>query len=250
MDEFGFIILRHVNNKTTNNYWQNCYKCIRKFYPKRKIIIIDDNSNYQFITNIELYNCFIIQSEYPKRGELLPFIYYLKYKFFDKAVILHDSVFINTFINFNIKENYKFIWDFSHQWDNTINDIKLIKVFKNQDLLQFYKNKDLWRGCFGGMCIISYNYLLAIDNHYPFQKLINIIITREDRCSFERILGCLLSKLNKSKPLLGDIHKYCKWGGDSRGIGLDKWMWKPRNDKIHQIINNKHLPIIKIWTGR
>ena len=33
-------------------------------------MIIDNNSDYQFITNKELYKTHIIQSEYLKRGEL------------------------------------------------------------------------------------------------------------------------------------------------------------------------------------
>ena len=69
----GFIILRHVNNAVTNEYWIYSYNCIRKLYPENEIMIIDDNSKYQFVTPINLYKTSIIQSEYPKRGELLPY---------------------------------------------------------------------------------------------------------------------------------------------------------------------------------
>ena len=41
-------MLRHVNNKLSNQYWIHCIQCIRKFYPENKILIIDDNSNYDF----------------------------------------------------------------------------------------------------------------------------------------------------------------------------------------------------------
>jgi hypothetical protein len=93
---FGFIILRHVKDDITNTYWLRCYNCIRKYYPENMIIIIDDNSNYDYITNIDLYKTKIIKSEYHGRGELLPYYYYLHNKFFDKAIILHDSMFIAT----------------------------------------------------------------------------------------------------------------------------------------------------------
>jgi hypothetical protein len=58
-------------------------------------MIIDDNSKYSFITTKLLYNTTIIQSEYTKCGELLPY-YYLHNKLFSTstAVIIHDSVFI------------------------------------------------------------------------------------------------------------------------------------------------------------
>jgi hypothetical protein len=54
MTELGFIVLRHVNDETTNQYWIHCYNCIRKYYPENMILIIDDNSNYDFVSNNEL----------------------------------------------------------------------------------------------------------------------------------------------------------------------------------------------------
>ena len=98
---YGFIILRHVNNELTNLYWNRCVRLLRKFYPLKKIIIIDDNSNYEFIKEfVPLENIEIIQSEYPKRGELLPYIYYLKYRWFENAVIIHDSTFFHKRVQF------------------------------------------------------------------------------------------------------------------------------------------------------
>ena len=50
---FGFIVLRHVNNKESSKYWKICYGRIRKYYPEVQIILIDDNSNYDFIKKEE-----------------------------------------------------------------------------------------------------------------------------------------------------------------------------------------------------
>lgn len=249
MENYGIIMLRHVNNKLTNNYWQTSYKCIRKFYPNIKIVIIDDNSNYKFITKMPLVDCLVIQSEFPKRGELLPYLYFLKFKFFQKAIIIHDSVFINKNINFNVNR-YRFIWDFDHTWNNRDDEIRLLKIYNDPKLIEFYNNKHLWKGCFGGMTIIDYDYLVLVDNFYPLYKLLDLVITRENRCSFERVIGCLLCKFCRREPLLGNINKYCKWGGDSRGVGLDKWLWLSDSPKLSQFKKNRHLPIIKIWTGR
>ena len=82
MSNFGFIMTRHVNSATTNNYWNQSIRCIRRLYPDTKIVVIDDNSNYEYITEETLYKTTIINSEYPKRGELLPYIYFLKKKLF------------------------------------------------------------------------------------------------------------------------------------------------------------------------
>ena len=84
MDTFGFIVTRHVNSELTNKYWNHCVKLLRTLYPLRKIVIIDDNSNYDFVKpEFNYKNLQVIQSEYPGRGELLPYYYYIKNKFFD-----------------------------------------------------------------------------------------------------------------------------------------------------------------------
>ena len=46
---YGFIITRHVNSEKTNNYWNNNVKLLRGLYPSSKIVIIDDNSNYDYV---------------------------------------------------------------------------------------------------------------------------------------------------------------------------------------------------------
>lgn len=231
--KYGFIILRHVNSKLTNNYWNNCYKSIRKHYPDNLIIIIDDNSDYAYITEQQtVYNTTIIQSEYYGRGELLPYFYYLQNKLFDTAVILHDSVFINTYIDIRV-DKYKMLWDFEHDWDQIEDETNMINLFNDAELLAFYENKRLWTGCFGGMSIITHDYLTYVNNKYDISKLLNVVKNRYNRCSFERVIACLLQKNEKKEVLLGNIHKYCKWG-----ISME------------EADNYKHLPLVKVWTGR
>ena len=104
--DFGFIILRHVNSKQTDFYWKESYKCIRKLYPKQKIIIIDDNSNYKLVSKFKTENCEVVQSEYPARGELLPYFYYARNPWFSRAVIIHDSVFIKKKVPIEEIEKY------------------------------------------------------------------------------------------------------------------------------------------------
>jgi hypothetical protein len=92
MDSFGFIITRHVNSEKTNKYWNHCVKCLRTFYPQKKIVIIDDNSNPSFLkAEFNYINVQVIQSEFNGRGELLPYYYFLKNKFFKNALIIDFS---------------------------------------------------------------------------------------------------------------------------------------------------------------
>ena len=69
MNSFGFIITRHVNSEKTNKYWNHSVKLLRTLYPYRKIVIIDDNSNQEFVKADHDYkNIQLIQSEFPGRA--------------------------------------------------------------------------------------------------------------------------------------------------------------------------------------
>ena len=109
----------------------------------------------------------------------------------------------------------------------------MIKLFNNQELLNFYNNKTLWVGCFGSMSIITHDYLTSINDKYKISLLLDKIVTRHNRCSFERVIAVLLQINSKQPILLGNIHKYCPWG-----ISYE--------DKE----KHNNLPIIKVWTGR
>lgn len=237
MTELGFIILRHVKDKNFNKYWQKSYECIRKFYPENKILIIDDNSNYDLIDtyyeNYKLYKTKILRSEYKGRGELLPYYYFNRLRCFDVACIIHDNVFINKNIDFST-DDYKFIWDIKdHQWDQIEDEYKMLSQFKDNNLLKFYQNKKLWNGCYGGMSIITHKCLQDINKKYDLSILLSFVTNRYHRMSFERVLGCLLQYYKKNDSLYGHIHDYCKM---------------EVNANINDI--DYSLPIIKLWAGR
>jgi hypothetical protein len=233
---FGFIVLRHVSSVSNDIYWKMSYKHIRKYYPENLIIIIDDNSKEEYIDKEfekTIYKTTIIASEYPGRGELLPYIYFSRLKFFDTAVIIHDSVFINSIINIDV-ETYSILWTFSHTWDEPINEINLLsKLDNSEELVNFYRQKDKWLGCFGGMSIVNYEYVNFLNNRYNFSRLIDHIKNRYDRMRFERVIACILQFQAPFKTSFGRIHSYCEYGITLKEI-----------DKI------KHLPVIKVWVGR
>jgi hypothetical protein len=234
MEQIGFIIVRHVTNELTNRYWNHSYDCIRKYYPEYSIMIIDDNSDYKYVTERTLYKTTVINSEYPGRGELLPYYYYVHNKLFDIAVILHDSVFVNTYIDMNLTNcKYKLIWEFEHDWDQIEDERLMISLFNDKELSSFYENKHLWKGCFGSMSIIRHDYLTYINHKYDISKLLYCVLNRYNRCSFERVIACLLQKNEQKITLLGNIMNYCRWG-----ITFDE------KDYYN------YLPLLKVWTGR
>lgn len=98
MESFGFIIIRNVSNLSHNNLWKECYSCIRKFYTN-KIVIIDTGSIRQYLDIIPLENCVIVFNEEPNKAMISAYYHLYNKKFFDKAVILQDSVFILSLSN-------------------------------------------------------------------------------------------------------------------------------------------------------
>ena len=124
-----------MNSEKTNKYWNECVRCIQKFHWGIPIVIIDDNSNYDFIKSEQEYqNVSVVQSEYPKRGELLPYYYFFKNHYWENAVIIHDSVFIQTRVPYiKLKTNVLPLWHFGgvHRNENKIQCSRIVNHLKN-----------------------------------------------------------------------------------------------------------------------
>jgi hypothetical protein len=265
-NNYGFIITRHVNSETTNKYWNQCVKLIRTFYPLKPIVIIDDNSYSQFIKADEEYsNITIIMSEFPGRGELLPYVYLLKYKWFPSAVIIHDSVFIHKRIPFEkLTVPALPLWHYHYDRENIQNILRINRALKKSHILHrkladiphpqtklvnsfgiippINSNNDIYL-CFGGQCYIQLQFLEKLEHKYNISNLTSAIHNRPDRCSFERILGALLCeecpKLRKIHSLFGNIMRH-----------PHAFQYK-YDDYTNDLNNRKKIcPFIKVWTGR
>jgi len=244
---FGFIITRHVNNYNTNKYWNHNIKLIRTYYPNTTIIIIDDNSNQNFIrAEFNYKNIIIINSEYLGRGELLPYIYYLKNKWFDTAIILHDSTFIHKRINFNIKYPVISLFHFINNDSELNNVLNIAKVLTNNteiiNKLENYYIED-WNSCQGVQSIINHDFLIYINKKYSLINLLDVIKNRSDRCALERIFGALFYiETKNNKSFFGNInliHKKFKNCNYSFNEYISLFKYK-------KVINY----VVKVWTGR
>lgn len=256
---FGFIITRHVNSEKTNKYWNQCVKLIRTHYPLKEIIIIDDNSNQELIkTDFEYQNITIVQSEYPGRGELLPFIYFLRYKWFENAVIIHDSVFIHERIPFERitvpvlplwhhaydKENLDNLLHISHKLTrNSLLNYRLKGGDKNLTPLGMTTIKDKLELCFGCQCYINLKFLEKIEIKYTITNLVDVVTCRKDRCGLERIMGLLFCQeypdVLKINSFFGNILNHYK----AFHYNYDEYKFDFQNKKIPH-------KFVKVWTGR
>jgi hypothetical protein len=244
---FGFIITRHVRDQHTNKYWNHSIKLIRTFYPTVSIIIIDDNSDQNFVKSEFPYkNIMIINSEYPGRGELLPYIYYIEHKWFDKAIILHDSTFIHKRIKFYIKYPVVSLFHFENN-DSELQHVLNIsnKLTNNAEIkhkLVNYNTGD-WNSCHGVQSIINHDFLVYINEKYSLTNLLDVIKNRNDRCALERIFGAIFFVETKNNTsFFGNInliHKKFK----NCDYTYSEYISLFKQKKII-------LDVVKVWTGR
>jgi len=252
--DLGFIIIRHVRDENTNKYWQYCIESIRRLYETNPIIIIDDNSSYEFSSlddEIMSYNnCELIQSEYPGRAELLPYYYFWKLRPFERAVILHDSVFIQEIIDINYDIPLEFLWHFSRQI--AMNDIcdhinKLLPHLNDTSLLRSYlRSSPTWFGCFGLMSSITWQAIDKIQSEYNFFNLLNHVDSRVLRMACERIFAVLCYLIFTHHRTRNSIYgSYVEVYRSFSDISIDDYI-QNRGNK-NWLADTK---AVKIFTGR
>jgi hypothetical protein len=233
-------MIRHVSSEQTNEYWIESLRCIQKWYSGCPIMIVDDNSNPEFLhksDDTDLTNVTVVNSEFHRRAELLPYYYFHKLKPFDKAVIIHDSVFIQKHVNFDNVNDVSFLWSFTHDWDQSKSELNIIGNLKsNKILTTLYNRKHMWLGCFGVMSCITHDFLSTIVENYDMFDLLNHIDSRDKRMCLERIFAVMCYSLTDVQSIFGDINTYLVWD-------YCKYQEYKNN-------NLKGLPFVKVFSGR
>jgi hypothetical protein len=227
---------------------RNNFPDIALSFPKSdsvRIIPLTSSNPVFLKSHYDYKNVIIIQSEYPGRGELLPYIYYAKYNWFDKAVIIHDSVFFYRRIPFEkIKLHAVPLWHFDkvHNKTHLDNTMRIIKNLNYSALIQnCFLNNNKWTGCFGVQTFIKRNFLLYVMNKYNVSNLIPVVTCRDDRCCMERIMAILfyLELKTTNLSILGNITRSGLFGK----YNYDKMIEEVKKHKLS-------FAVVKIFTGR
>jgi hypothetical protein len=256
--KFGFIMTRHVNSELTNQYWNRSLFLLKTLYPSAKVVIIDDYSNPTYLKTLHPHlhmndSVIVVQSEFKGAGELLPYYYFKRNKYFENAVIIHDSVFFHKRFPFEKLEGEKVIplWHFNADRENLRETLRICNYIRNNGkMVEAFKLGDTflslsqlkWYGCFGCQAYINHSFLLTLDAQYNLTSLVTIIKSRAQRCCLERILGYLFSSSNTKRQfisLLGDIMKYPEW---------QKYNYPLYIKDVNA--SGVKSEIVKIWTGR
>lgn len=244
---YVFVILRHLRNVRDNDLWISSYNSIRKWYTN-KIIIIDDNS-YVNTVDGKLVNTEVIKSEFNGAGEILPYYYFLKYKWADKMIFLHDSMFLTRpFKDNELNDKIKFHWHFKKEEIMDTNKLYFfIPMLNNNDKLKSFliDNNNYWEGCFGAASIIELELVQILEEKYTvFSNLVFSIKMRKEREVFERLFGIIvfIEKLfQNTSSNFGNITDY-------PGAFESNISFEIAENLLRQ--RGYNTAIMKVWRGR
>ena len=252
-DNYTIYITRHINNVLTSKYWLHSYNNIRKNYKKIKLVVIDDNSCDEFLNADHLYKhdvdfIYTKHTVNKSSGEFIPLVEHFKNGTTKYAFYIHDSVFIQNEIHHYLYETeFISLWSFhSINWIHLLgNNIdKILKELNNYDELKTIQdNWREWDGVFGGMCVVSNDFLLKLEQ-LDFFSLSKHINDRNDRMSYERVLAIIHYYYygRRIDALFGNIHQW--------SINVYKRPWGLNWNDYNENDIYKNEPIIKIWSGR
>lgn len=246
MDELVFVVLRNATIKVEHSekLWKECCKSIRKFY-NNKIIILDNNSDVVCENHMMFKNCEIINNVHYNNRLYAPFYNLLNIDF-KRAIILHDGIIFQKWVDFSKFTNVKFIWHFdTKEYDNVaLINYQLRHLTNNKILFDIFNSKT-FTGCMGCCLAIEKDFLNKIESTFKLSNLNAIINNQDDAIAFERTITLICFALY---PLLindlsfeGEI-KDMVWGYNYNAF-INKLY-------IFGTINLETKSIIKIFAGR
>lgn len=215
----GFVILRHVKSYASNCYWKECYKSIRRYYDN-PILIVDDFSDPKYLKeDIDLINCTVVyETEQKGTGIALPYYHFHKMKSFDQAIIMHDTTFIQKKIAFELmdEENIRFLWSYDKKEFIDTLDVNFhhlcIGMAGYVDIMKLIHDNEVeYEGCFGGMCVIKWDFIDKMDTLYKlFSDVLPKISEKRDRKAFEKLISLLSYHIdsNITGSYFGNIREY------------------------------------------
>lgn len=214
---FGFIIPTYIATEAHLAVLKEGLRRIR-LYHNYPIVIINDHSPID-LSNLEKeFKDVTVELSLNKgAGEMNPYLHYYLHKYFDTAIILHDSMHLNKPLeNIGLVLDIKFVRHFTNHvihWstltepktdynqkygikthdDLIIHLLKKVLSEKNLPFLDFclerYPKKRTWVGCYGIQTIITHDFLKELQEKTNILDFTVIATNRRSRCAMESIFA-------------------------------------------------------------
>lgn len=224
MSTFGFIIAACLRNEDHVNALKGCIDSIQTLYESQKIVvIIDFSSVIGFVLPlINSYKNVLFEIDTPHVPADMLLLHYFKEKhYFDVAITLQDSMRVKKKFNVPLDDNVNYLWYFTNHrihWSiigEPQTDFNIKNGIKTHDDLnhyiidnwldepdfksycvETYDIKEQWSGCFGCCCVISYDFLIKMNNKTKIIDSMMKMTSNRLRRSIESIfsLACQFTK--------------------------------------------------------
>jgi hypothetical protein len=213
---FGFIIPTYISTPESEQCLVNCLECIRKYHSEL-IVLVNNGSSIDINEVSKVFdNVKIVDPDDTSRGEINAYVMFHRHKYFDKAVIMQDSLFLNKkMVSIDKVDTVKFIKYFTDHikdWhkvkepktdynarhsiithdDLVLHLIESVSKRDRPDFYEFakarYKNKRSWVGCFGINLIVDHSFLSRVHQNTLMLDYYKIVKDKRDRMAMESTL--------------------------------------------------------------
>jgi len=252
MEDFVFIILRHVRNADDDVLWRHSVSKILEKYPDAYIKIIDDHSPFE----IQNDHDDVLKSDLkPGIAELLPYYYYNKYKWAKRALIIQDSMFVENKLP---DSDCELLWWFQPvdpSWnidDNIRNQLKYLR--HSHELLELFESRQ-WVGSLGNTMIISLEFLEHLENKYQFcERLMFTLKSRTDRECLERTIPLMCFNERKDmrfhcNNVNGNLHQWIYEKIIKKDPSITHY-WDQFTFSKYKQLDMSDTIISKVWSNR
>lgn len=254
MEDFVFIILRHVRNADDDVLWRHSVSKILEKYPDAYIKIIDDHSPFE----IQNDHDDVLKSDLkPGTAELLPYYYYHKYKWAKRALIIQDSMFLENKLP---DSDCELLWWFQPVdpgWnidDSIRNQISYLK--HSRELMELFESRQ-WVGSLGNTMIISLEFLEHLESKYQFcERLMFTLKSRTDRECLERTIPIMCFNERKDmrfhcNNVNGNLHQWVREKITKKDPSIDFRQYSGQfNFSKYKQIDMTDTCISKVWSNR
>lgn len=213
----GFIIPTYVSSEKHYIILRDGIRKIRQYHDW-PIVIINDHSPLDISSISHEFPDISIELSYKKgAAEMNPYWHYYHQKYFDTAIIMHDSMHLNrALVNIEKVPQIQFLRYFTNhrvQWaiiqepqtqynkqfniknhdDLILHIIDMALMQQNPCFWQYCRNiyfdKKKWVGCWGIQSIITWDFLHELQEKTNILDFVDIIKDRRDRMAMESIFG-------------------------------------------------------------
>jgi hypothetical protein len=203
---YGFIVAACLRTQVHKDSLSNCLNSIRQFHENIPIaVVVDYTSEQKYVTEVSIeYPTVIFETNTPNVPADMLLLYYFKLKkYFQKAILLQDSMTVISTVDMTKTHELDYLWHFNNHrlhWhtimepetefnkqNNIVTHDNLVEycisnLIKPEDFktycIQNYHNKYKWSGCFGCLCIIDYDFLCKLDNEIKSFSIQNAILDK------------------------------------------------------------------------